>query len=100
MRRPTKVIIEFDTKNAAFHDNFMGETMWVVASQAMAKIKTQLERPEALCYAPEDADILRDHNGNAVGKVLMEWEESDLGPDGECPHCGEAHCNCQWDVGI
>lgn len=65
-----KIVIEFDTDNAAFEDN---PNEWrAIFLQAVGKVKSQLQRKPCLCNHPESVDKLIDSNGNTVGTVTVQ----------------------------
>lgn len=64
-----RVIVEFDVDNDAFRHN---DEFAQVMDQALDKILKQLKRNVAtVCTAPEEADKVRDSNGNVVGRILI-----------------------------
>jgi len=65
------IVIEIETENAAFSDDFE-EEITMILQQAKRKIMAQMTRPPCLCDAPEDVDVLLDSNGNTVGVVRLE----------------------------
>ena len=69
-----KITIEITTDNQAFVDNFKAELARVLGT-VVEKVAEQVCRPrkspECICHHPEDADLLRDHNGNRCGTVKV-----------------------------
>ena len=65
MARPEKIIIEIEMKHADLEYDF-DMAIVDILEKATRKIFEQCERPESLCQHPEDADILRDINGNRM----------------------------------
>jgi hypothetical protein len=97
-----KIIIEFETDNAAFEDDFAAEVRAVLV-QAKHKIFAQMGRPNGCkCTAPEAVDKLLDVNGNTVGSVSIQREMGggfERTPDGHINNCalanGELESACQ-----
>ncbi len=76
-----RVLIELNTDTAAFDEDLSAE-MFVVFEQAYAKVLEQKARRTTgvLCTAPEEADKLRDSNGNVVGKITIAEDPADAFP--------------------
>lgn len=74
-----RIRIEFDTDTASFSDIKAGVTF--VISQALRKVWRQLGREPCQCCHPEEDDILRDLNGNVIGRV----EVNESSPDDRTP---------------
>ena len=67
-----KIVIELETDNAAFEDDFRFELKQTL-NQAFNKILSQRKRkPGCICKAPESIDKLLDTNGNTVGSVRVQ----------------------------
>ncbi len=65
-----KVMVEFTCDGSAFvHNDAFSQIM----DQVLDKIWTQLKRPIAThCTSSEEADKIRDYNGNIIGSLTVE----------------------------
>lgn len=71
---PMKVTVKMELDPAHILDT--GALEWIIVS-LIWKIRQQHERPPSLCDAPEDADVIRDPNGNIIGSVELEEDHND-----------------------
>jgi hypothetical protein len=65
-----KVTISFEVDVPGLED-FDFDVARILA-QAERKLSVLVRREPSLCTAPEDADVLRDVNGNVIGKIELQ----------------------------
>ena len=66
----SRVVIVFNCDAAGLED--FDEDVYRILTQASRKLSNQVRRePGCVCTAPEEDDVLRDVNGNKIGRVRL-----------------------------
>ena len=75
-----KAVIVFNCGVAGLED--FDEDVYRILTQAARKLSNQVRRePGCVCTAPEEDDVLRDVNGNIIGRVALTREEEHGGSE-------------------
>jgi len=73
-----KIYIEIECDGAAFEDRLSAEVAYLLGG-VVGKIDRMLKRKPCLCEALESDDLIKDSNGNTVGRVKVRKEKNDPG---------------------